>query len=331
VAALAALTILSAMTPFFSTAAEALGGEPVTVVPCNAPVGQGDLVAADGTVHPGSLGVVVPSAVPEVGNTRVLGDEGACAEAYRTLMFVADMSLSNGLNFAGSYNAVDTSGGTAAVTGTYDFPFSGGPNICVLVDWQNGAAAATVPIVSSCTVSQSTAGSYGGPGADGQTAIIKRHFADAANGGEPQPRGNPIGNRLHWDPANQPSCFDSDGRGYQRFVAYTAGGGVQVWDSSDSAGNTPVYLSWDNGLDHLRGHVTQDGERAYEFDAKLEVHAAPNAQYLDSRADIWDNTDSGCMQKTEGYSNLDLRLIGLNDLDIAGTATWQARTPMSAR
>src|SRR5205823_5098528 len=79
--------------------------------------------------------------------------------------------------------------------------------------------------------------------------------------------GSPIGTELDafsgglgkgaWDPAGQPSCFNSDGLGYQSFTANLADGTTtETWQSTNAAGTAPGQFSWDNSLDNLRGVIT---------------------------------------------------------------------------
>ncbi len=325
----------------------AKAADAVEVIPCDpAPLGQGFLVDENAGVHPGSLGVTIPNAVPVLGGTEAVGPEGACAELERTLVFVGTANISNGVNFAGSYNndvnLTDAAAreGVADVSGTYEFPFGtlpalGSGGICAMVDWNTPTAGVSspVPTVTDCNFVAGGEGSYGGPGAGGQTPIIQQLTADSANGGL-----TPLGPVLRWDPTNQPSCFDSDGSGQQSFTAKMVNGPTETWSSSDDAGN-PGDFSWDNGLDNLRGHITNANEGTFDFDAKIEAHAAPDGALQTiagggkTNGDVFDSTDAGCLQKNlvklagPAAALSTSQAVGLNYILIAGTSSWRVIAP----
>jgi hypothetical protein len=327
-----------------STSSAQVGVPPLN--DCENTVGEGDLIPEDTTIagvpgavvaNAGKLGVVTPSDIPvtELANRRVTGDQGVCANLYRTLVFIGVAGITNGVNFAGSYSAGDLpTPGTAAVTeGTYDFPLAASPSICVMVDWENvDASVSGLSPVTDCAFNQNQSGVYGGPQAGGQTPVIQQLFADTANGGLTED----LGDTLAWDPANQPSCFDSDGSGEQSFTADgVRSAGPETWRSSDANGNVPGNFSWDNGLSNLRGSITDtpgEQDRTFPFDAKIEAHAAPNGALIGGNA--FDATDAGCLQKNLvklGGSALQLgapiEQTGLNYILIAGTASWEVTVP----
>jgi hypothetical protein len=238
----------------------------------------------------------------------VVGPEDPCADLNQTLVFMGTADLSNGLNFTGT--------STGAAGGVFTFYGD-----CAMVNWSSptGLSGLThfLPVVNqvtSCTFvngSPGDTGTYSSPGS-GRNAIV-----------------GPLGDAVGVDPAGQASCLNSSGSGRSIFTPRGVDGSV---------GSYVANYSWSGSLDNLQGNITDPAGNDHVFDAKVEAHADPAAvegglyprrPLAGSGYSASDSTDAGCLQKT---ADLDPGMhwpgtIGLNDILIVGTATWDSRVP----
>lgn len=241
---------------------------------------------------------------------------------HRTLVFVGQSILTDGVNFAGT--------GSGASSFTYDFDGD-----CVMVDWTTGTQT-SAPSVSRAVpcVFGTTGGEVHQPqpgknfvgqvlsGTEGHKDVPAVPVLPNANGAGPYP--------LNWDSDTQPSCFNSSGSGTSTFQSYNALGNLES--------STSVY-SWENGLNNFTGKVTTAGVD-YPFNAKIETAAevAADKVKLGDRTSGFayaidvDRTDAGCLDKNlhainPAYDPVSPSRIGLQAILVVGSATWNIQAP----
>jgi len=320
------VALMLAMSGIFGIASSASANVPA--ITCNPSGGPGSI----GGVVPvpvSNPGVTVPSAVPVLGGAVLVGNQNPCADLHRTLVFIGTADISNGVNFAG--NGADTNGteppfGTAG-GGSYNYTGD-----CVMVNWDSPAASAVASrnLTPTDCFFNTVNGTYSNPS---QANPVINPVGTALGGVNPA---------LAFDPQLQASCFNSSGTGTATFTAkgldraLTPPGTTETWTSN---------YNWNNSLDNLRGTISGTDSHgnnlgSHSFDAKIEAHADPAALAggLDPKSqfttyDAFDTTDAGCLQKTlaklgvPGTGNANANAIGINDILIVGTSTWDTVTP----
>lgn len=245
----------------------------------------------------------------------------------RTLVFVGQAILNNGVNFAGVGDPNITNSAGRKGGGNFDFD-----GICVMVDWQNGtghsapSASAPVPCVFG-----TTGGHYHGPTANGNF-VGQTLGGRTGNNLDPRVPVLPDANSasgLNWNPGDQASCFNSSGGGTSAFTSKGAFGS-ETWTSS---------YTWTNSLNNFVGTIS-NGSLTGKFNAKIRTDADPAADRvkLGDRTSNFtynldvDRTDAGCLDKTinekvPAYGAGAKSRLGLQALLVAGTATWDIQAP----
>lgn len=241
----------------------------------------------------------------------------------RTLVFVGQSILTNGVNFGGMGDPSFVN--SAGKAGGGNFGFDG---ICVMVDWQSGtgssAPSANAPIPCEFNTSN---GHFEGPTATGNFVGQTLEGKTGTNVNPAIPN-TPNANVFGWDPNNQASCFNSSGGGVSAFTSKGAFG-TETWTST---------FTWTNSLNNFVGNIT-NGTMSGKFNAKIRTDADPAADKnkLGTRPDYTyafdvDRTDAGCLDKTlhglnSSYDNVAPSLLGLRALLTVGTATWDIVAP----
>ena len=288
---------------------------------------------------PASAGVGVPAcaptgAVPDING--VYSPANTCVNnLQRTLVFVGESIISDGVNFAGTGSNVGAGG----------YGFWG---VCVLVDWapEDGTNNHTSVNTTPCSFN-TTGGTYSAPGNEqfvGSTLSGTEGHNLSCNASPscpfpvlPDANG---ASTLNWDPSSQPSCINSSGGGTSSFTAKNAIGNTETWTSN---------YTWSGSLNNFVGSIG-NGAGTYAFNAKIETAAypvgdrvplgfgsntAPLFDYGNWGTSQLDRTDAGCLDKTivqkvpalgPGGQSVS-SLIGLRDILVAGTATWDISAP----
>lgn len=287
-------------------------------------VGGGGSASADPIRDNGCANKVPTGSVPAIPGLYSPAD--TCVKTLqRTLVFVGQAILNNGVNFAGVGDPSLVNSAGKAGGGNYDFD-----GICVMVDWQEGtgttapSAAAPIPCVFG-----TTGGHYEGPTSTGNF-VGQTLEGKTGNNLNPAIPTTPNANVFGWDPNNQASCFNSSGGGTSAFTSKGAFG-QETWTST---------YTWTNSLNNFVGTINK-GTTSGKFNAKIRTDADPAADKnkLGDRTSNFtyaidvDRTDAGCLDKTirqhvPAYGgSLSASRVGLQALTVTGTATWDIVAP----
>jgi hypothetical protein len=286
------------------------------------------LVAGVSSAHASIGGFCQPT--PD--GSPIIGPSDGCTEMHRTLVFVGQSSIDNGVNFAGTGQDGSDPGGGTGGGGHFDFT-GGGSNLggCVMVDWDGNTVSGPGLVVSDCHFN-TTNGFYFGPAT---ADPVVRNLVGTCSALYPvlgfDPDGNgtgalspgcpvngAVGTVNHNPAASQANCFNSSGRGTSSFISQGLPGGTETWTSS---------YTWSNALTNLRGSIS-NGSLTMPFDAKIRADADPAGAL--GRGDLLDANAAGCLQKTakqlqgQATNGND----GLNSILVVGTATWRLDIPV---
>lgn len=285
-------------------------------------VGGGGSASADIVPADPNCSRALPTGSPIPAIPGVLNPQPTCVKSLqRTLVFVGQAILNNGVNFAGT--------GSGAAGGTFDFD-----GICVMVDWQNGTGT-SAPVIGGLTpcVFGSTGGYYTKPGDKGNF-VGQTLEGKTGNNLNPAIPTTPNANVFDWNPDDQASCFNSSGGGTSVFTSRGALGS-ETWTST---------YTWNNSLNNFVGGIFKGTgtvpANAPRFNAKIRTDADPAADVvkIGDRTSSFtyaipvDRTDAGCLDKTlhqlnPAYDNVSPSRIGLQALVVSGNATWDIVAP----